>query len=171
METTLTATLKGSTMEKIFDNSKILNVRHYKALDLKEEKDYKASKKYKYEILVRHSEHASPGTLLQQAIEEVENTKRKKIFLVSTEKGRVRGKISFYIAEIVPNKGLRLIDNDFVCSIQSNRGIESEAVQALINRGELPITARNEAGYRDGRVNNYKLIIIEGQGLNYINQY
>ena len=170
METTVTATLKGATMEKIFESSKILNVKFFKATDLKEEKDYKASKKYKYEIMVRHGEHQSPVTLLQQAIEEAEGAKKKKIFLALTEKGRQKGKISFYIAEIVPNKGLRLIDNYFTCSQQSNRGIDSEAVQCLINRGELPIAARNEAGYRDGRVKNYKLIIIEGQGLNYINQ-
>ncbi|MFA5300532.1 MAG: hypothetical protein WC389_20285 [Lutibacter sp.] len=95
----------------------------------------------------------------------------KKTFLVSTEKGRVKGKISFYIAEIIPNEGLRLIDNDYTCSISSHRGLESEAVQALINKNELPITARSETGYRDGRVNNYILIMIEGQGLNYVNQF
>ena len=98
-------------------------------------------------------------------------TKKKRIFLVSTEIGRIKGKISFYIAEIIPNEGLKLIDNDYVCSVQSNKGVDSEAVQALVTRKELPITAITSSGYRDGRVDNYKLIIVEGRGLNYINQY
>jgi len=95
---------------------------------------------------------------------------KKRIFLVSTEVGRVRGRISFYIAEIMPNEGLRLIDNDFTCSKSSNRGIEHEAVQCLINKKELPNTALNESGYIDRKEKNYSLIIIEGQGMNYINQ-
>lgn len=95
---------------------------------------------------------------------------KKRIFLVSTEVGRVKGRISFYIAEILPNKGLKLIDNDFTCSRTSNKGIESEAVQALVNARELPITAISAAHYRDARVKNYSLIIVEGRGLNYVNQ-
>lgn len=94
----------------------------------------------------------------------------KKTFLAITEQGRIKGKISFYIAEIVPNKWLRLIDNDYTCSLRSNKGIESEAVQALVSKRELPITAISERGYMDKRVSNYNLIVIEGRGLNYVNQ-
>lgn len=96
---------------------------------------------------------------------------KKKIYLVSTEVGRVKGRISFYIAEIVPNKGLRLIDNDYTCSASSHRGLDSEAVQALVTKKELPITAISASHYRDARVKNYILIMVEGRGLNYVNQY
>lgn len=58
----------------------------------------------------------------------------KKIFLVSTETGRHRGKISFYIAEIEPNNGLRLIDNSSTCSSTSNKGLINEAIAILIKR-------------------------------------
>lgn len=97
-------------------------------------------------------------------------TTKKKIFLISTEQGRIRGKISFYIAEIVPNKGLRLIENFFTCSMGSNKGLENEAIGFLITKGELPPTALNDSGYRNPKVNDYSLIMVEGRGLNYINQ-
>jgi hypothetical protein len=93
----------------------------------------------------------------------------KKIFLVSTEVGRVKGRISFYIAEILPDKGLRLIDNDFVCSSRSFRGIDTETVQCLVNLGELPAEAII-GNYRNDEYRDYVLIIVEGRGLNYINQ-
>lgn len=94
----------------------------------------------------------------------------KKIFLVCTEEGRVKYKTSFYIAEIMPNKGLRLIDNDYQCLLRSHRGLESEAVQALVNAGELPINAITAEHYINRKVKNYTLIMIEGRGLNYVNQ-
>lgn len=93
----------------------------------------------------------------------------KKIFLVSTEVGRIRGKISFYIAEILPDKGLRLLDNFFTCSSRSFRGIDLEAVLFLVKCGELPAEA-----IKDGRINreckDYIIITVEGKGMSYISQ-
>ena len=172
METRIIKTLKGSTMEKIFNNSNVLSVRHFEAPDMDESK-YNPDAKYKYNIVVRHAEDTDAKELFQSEINRIEKQKepKKKTFLVSTEIGRVKGRISFYVAEIVPNKGLRLIDNDYTCSAISNKGIESEAVQALVSKKELPITAITARGYKDARVKNYNLIIVEGKGLNYINQY
>lgn len=68
------------------------------------------------------------------------------------------------------DNNLEFIDNDYTCSTQSHRGIESEAVQALVNKKELPIQAIKGDHYINPRLKNYSLIIIEGQGLNYINQ-
>lgn len=96
--------------------------------------------------------------------------KNKKMFLVSTEKGRVRGKISFYIAEIIPNIGLRLIDNDFTCSSTSNRGILIETVNCLVQKNELPKEVLDDSGYVKKHDDNYIILFSEGQGLNYINQ-
>ena len=97
---------------------------------------------------------------------------KKKIFLVSTELGRKRGRISFYIAEIIPNEGLRLIDNDFTCQIRSHKGIKHEAINLLVSKGELPPEALYEDGYinYDFKDDNYILINIEGEGLNYVDQ-
>lgn len=86
---------------------------------------------------------------------------QKRIFLAVSERGRHRGKISFYIAEIIPDKGLRLIDNDFTCSIHSIKGIKKEVLSQLINRNELPLPLEDQ---------NFNLIMIEGQGLNYVDQ-
>ena len=173
METTIIKTVKGSTMEKIFNKSKVINVKNYEALNVSDTM-YKPSKKYQFEIRIRHAEDTDAEALFQTEIELFEKPKKEKIvktFLAFTELGRVKGRISFYIAEIVPNKGLRLIDNDYTCSASSHKGVESEAVQALVSKKELPITAINASGYMDKRVKNYNLIMIEGRGLNYVNQY
>ena len=47
METTIIKTVKGSTMEKIFDKSKIINVKNYEALNVSDTM-YKPSKKYQF---------------------------------------------------------------------------------------------------------------------------
>lgn len=174
METTIYRTIKGSQMEALFDaQHKDINIKYYNSGV--SETDYVKSQKYKFEIKIRHGEGTDANELFDKAFCKLFPTKKprlskKRIFLVSTELGRQRGRISFYIAEIMPNKGLRLIDNFYTCSAQSHRGIESEAVQCLVNNKELPITAINAQHYRDGRVKNYCLIIVEGKGLNYINQ-
>jgi len=97
----------------------------------------------------------------------------KRNFLVITEVGRKRNVISFHISEIMPNKGLRLIDNDYVCSLSSNRGTHHEAVQALVNKKELPENALTTSGYIDFNIlqKDYNLIMIDGKGLNYVSQY
>lgn len=94
-------------------------------------------------------------------------------FLAVSEKGRKRGKISFYIAEIMPETGLRLIDNDLTLFAQSNRGFHTEIVLKLVEKNELPKDCIAEDGYinyskKDG---NYNIIFVEGQGLNYVNQF
>lgn len=176
METTIKRTLKGIQMEQIFDaQHENMNIKYYEALNIDSDANYSRNKTYNFKILIRHGEDTNANQLFDEAKNKmfppkIKRLPKKRIFLVSTEVGRVKGKISFYIAEIVPNKGLRLIDNFYQCSATSNKGIESEAVQALVNARELPITAISAAHYRDARVKNYSLIIIEGRGLNYINQ-
>ena len=91
----------------------------------------------------------------------MKNTETKRIFLAVSERGRHRGKISFYIAEIVPNKGLRLIDNDFTCSIHTVKGVKKEVLAQLVTQNELTLPLEDE---------NFNLIMVEGQGLNYVDQ-
>jgi hypothetical protein len=70
METTILKKVKGSTMVDIFNFSKTLNVRYYKALDLPEVQDYSPEKVYKFEINIRHSEGTDANDLFQKAIKE-----------------------------------------------------------------------------------------------------
>ena len=163
-------------MEAIFDaQHEKMMVKYYEALNIDSDEDYSPSKSYNFKITIRHGEETNANQLFDEVFKKMYPPKavrlpKKRIFLVSTEVGRIKGKISFYIAEIMPNKGLRLIDNDYTCKIQSHKGIESEAVQALVNKRELPITAIKADHYINPRVKNYCLIIVEGKGLNYINQ-
>jgi len=67
MTTTITKTVKGSTMEFIFDNCETFSVRHFKALDLVNEKDYNPENRYKYEITIRHAENKGANLLFEEA--------------------------------------------------------------------------------------------------------
>jgi len=176
METTIFKTIKAAQIELMFntcfDN---FTIKHYKTNDVPTELSILENEKYKFEIKIRHNENTNANDLFDRNFCKLFPTKlkklpKKRLFLCSTEIGRVKGRISFYIAEIIPNEGLRLIDNDYTCLTSSHKGLESEAVQALVNKNELPITAINKDHYRDGRVKNYSLIMVEGRGLNYINQ-
>jgi hypothetical protein len=93
--------------------------------------------------------------------EAVPPSQPKRIFLAVTERGRHKRKISFYIAGIMPGKGLRLIDNDFTCSIHSVKTTRFEVLSQLVTRNELTLPLEDE---------NFNLIMVEGQGLNYVDQ-
>lgn len=95
----------------------------------------------------------------------------KKTFLVSTEHGRLKGRISFYIAEISPTEGLRLIDNESTCSSRSNHGIINEALAILIKHNELPAKTLDYQGYCSGEYDDYILILCDGTGYIYVNQF
>jgi hypothetical protein len=84
-----------------------------------------------------------------------------KSFIVITESGRVRGKITGTLYKVKANKPQRI--SDFGYSKQSNKGVRGESVKALITFGELSA--------KDAAESNFSLLLIEGQGLNYINQY
>ena len=92
----------------------------------------------------------------------MKKTETKRIFLAVSERGRHKRKISFYIAEIMPGKGLRLIDNDFTCSIHSVKTARFEVLSQLVTRNELTLPLEDE---------NFNLIMVEGQGLNYVDQF
>jgi hypothetical protein len=175
METTIFKTIKGLRMEMLFDAQlENINIKSYNAINISD-KDYSCKETYKFEIRIRHAEGTIASDEFDKALCKMFPTKKerlpkKKIFLVSTEFGRIKGKVSFYIAEIVPNKGLRLIDNFYTCSRTSNSGIENEAVKALVKAKELPLNAIATNGYRNHKIINYSLILVEGRGLNYINQ-
>ena len=88
-------------------------------------------------------------------------------FLIVTEKGRKRGKISFYIAEIKEN-GLNLIDNDFTVIQGMHRGLKHEAIKRLVDLKYLDSKYINESGYIEYKNVDFNIILVEGQGLNYI---
>lgn len=92
----------------------------------------------------------------------MKKTTQKRIFLAVSERGRHRGKVSFYIAEIVPYKGLRLIDNDFTCPINPIKGLKKTVLSQLVERGEIQLPIEDQ---------NFSLIMVEGQCLNYVEQF
>jgi hypothetical protein len=95
--------------------------------------------------------------------------KPKSTFLVVTERGRIRGKVSMHISEInIINGSIEPISVDSTFSYQSNRGIPTEAVRVLINKGRLPSCKLGNGGNIDYSKKDYTLIIVEGRGLNYI---
>ena len=78
MQTTITKTVKGETMEAIFDNCETLSVRYFRALDLEDEKDYDPESRYKYEINIRHAENTDANVLFEEARFKQENLTPKK---------------------------------------------------------------------------------------------
>ena len=73
METTIKKTVKGETMEALFDNSHLVNIKHFIALDLRSEKDYNPETRYKYLINVRHPENTDANVLFEEARFKIEN--------------------------------------------------------------------------------------------------
>lgn len=73
METKIIKTVKGATMEAMFESCKILSVRYYKALNLESEENYNPEKRYKYEINIRHAENTSANILFEEARFQIEN--------------------------------------------------------------------------------------------------
>lgn len=176
METTIIKNVKASTMVKIFnDSTDNISVRHFDITT--KEGVIKGNQIYRYSITIRHAENTDADILFQNEIDKIEKKSKvvkKRNFLVSTEKGRTRGKISFYIAEIMPNVGLKLIDNNYTCSTRSTESFYSQVINLLVRKNELP----KKYIIKDVLASNYNrnelpfnIIFVEGHGLNYINQY
>jgi len=66
METTIFKTVKGATMEAIFDNSEAANVKYFKAIAA-HDSGYNPEEKYKYEITIRHPEGTDANVLFEEA--------------------------------------------------------------------------------------------------------
>lgn len=65
METTIKKTVKGATMEALFDNCELFSVRYFEMLD--KLVDYDPEKRYKYEIKIRHAEGTDANVLFEEA--------------------------------------------------------------------------------------------------------
>lgn len=73
METVIKKTVKGKTMEAVFDKTQIVNIRYFQALDIPEE-GYDEEKTYTFEIKIRHNEGESPKRLFNKAVKEIEKS-------------------------------------------------------------------------------------------------
>lgn len=67
METRIKKTVRGATMEAIFDKCETFSIKQYKALNLESESDYNPQSNYKYEILMRHAEDTDANVLFEEA--------------------------------------------------------------------------------------------------------
>ncbi len=72
MTTTIKKTVKGSTMEALFDNCKTFSIRYYNAENIDEE-NYNPNRSYKYTIVIRHPENTGANLLFESARFEHEN--------------------------------------------------------------------------------------------------
>lgn len=73
METRLTKTVKGSTMEAMFNNCETFSIKHFKALDLPSEEEYDENYCYKYEFVMRHPENTGANLLFENERFRIEN--------------------------------------------------------------------------------------------------
>ena len=87
METTIYKTVKGSTMEAIFDNSETANVKYFKAIAA-HDSGYDPEEKYKYEIRVRHPENTDANVLFEEARFKAEILKPNLRLGIANSRGR-----------------------------------------------------------------------------------
>jgi hypothetical protein len=66
METTIKKTVKGSTMEAIFDNCQTFSIRHFNADNITADK-YNPKQNYSYTIRIRHAEDTDANVLFEEA--------------------------------------------------------------------------------------------------------
>lgn len=64
METTIKKTVKGETMEAIFDNCETFSVRHFNADNITED-NYNPKQNYSYTIRIRHAEETDANVLFE----------------------------------------------------------------------------------------------------------
>jgi len=92
----------------------------------------------------------------------------KRLFIISTELKRVKGRVSYYISEVVNNE-IKLIDNDFTCSKSSNKGLKEEAIIFLVEKGILSNDCLTN-GYPNKTFNDIANIVhFQSEGICYVN--
>lgn len=92
----------------------------------------------------------------------------KRLFIVLTERKRTKGKISYYIGEIINNE-INFIGNDFKVSVSSNRGLLNEAVNFLVKKKIVPSNCIDAGGYIDEKNKDFNIIHVESTDISYIN--
>ncbi|MFA5300529.1 MAG: hypothetical protein WC389_20270 [Lutibacter sp.] len=84
METTITKTVKGSTMEQIFESSKVLIIRHYKKIE-SQNIIHKPEQKYIYKIKICNPEGTDAATLFQSEADRIEKPAKINLSLTPEE--------------------------------------------------------------------------------------
>lgn len=65
METTIKKTLRGATMEAIFDNCQTFSVRYFEGQNITED-NYNPKQNYLYTIRIRHAEETDANVLFEE---------------------------------------------------------------------------------------------------------
>jgi hypothetical protein len=88
-------------------------------------------------------------------------------YIVISEQGREEGRTTGQIIKVDQHGTFAIGDLNF--SSGMNKGLESEAVSALVNLKELPEVAISKSGYvnHEFKEHRYKLVLIEGRGITY----
>lgn len=67
METTIKKTVKGATMEALFNSCELFSVKYFENLTLKDDEEFNPAKNYKYKIMLRHPEDTNANVLFEEA--------------------------------------------------------------------------------------------------------
>lgn len=67
METTIFKIVKGADMESLFEKSEFVNIRHYEAVNVNDERYFK-NLRYKFKILIRHPEGTDAQLIFETAL-------------------------------------------------------------------------------------------------------
>lgn len=67
METTIKKTVKGATMEALFNSCELFSVKYFENLTLKDNEEFNPAKNYRYKILLRHPENTDANVLFEEA--------------------------------------------------------------------------------------------------------
>jgi hypothetical protein len=150
METTIFRTIKGSQMEQLFEADKDYSIRFYKATDVLDS-GYSKSKKYKFEITIRHAEGTNADDLFDKAFCKLFPTKIKRMrtFIYSiSERKDGNSRITANVYEI--KKNLPKFVGEVKWNTASFRGEDHTVMNFLGKTGILP------KKYAEGYIYNFK---------------
>ena len=108
METTIKKTVKGSTMEAIFDNCQTFSVRQYHADNITDD-NYNPKQNYSFTIRIRHAEETDANVLFEEERFKREILKKKntgaakKIARLQSKVDKLTAKLKNDIYEICEN--------------------------------------------------------------------
>lgn len=161
METTITKTVKGKTMERLFHKSDLINVKYYTIIDLAHESEYNQNSNYKFKILVRHPEGTDANVLFEEARFKAENMvkaqkKPKKLTMEEYIKRMKKHEAAFdeLWTKIVADTNQFISDNPDVSMYSLQNSIEKFSDQLALSGSWIPDRINGYSGVPEG--NKYK---------------
>jgi len=136
METTIYPTVKGSTMEQVFDKAKNISIRQFTALNLKSESDYRPNKRYRYEVIARHPDGTYAMLLFNEAVRKIEGKQTTEDKMKEALEHIIERIETVYISQ--PRNEGKAVLRGFLTSL---RDIAAEAIKPPIETKRYEVTA------------------------------